>query len=68
MNAARILIVEDEWVVANDIEVRLQDLGYTVVGKADSGAAAIEIAESLSPDLVLMDIRLRGPKIGRAHV
>jgi two-component system cell cycle sensor histidine kinase/response regulator CckA len=64
MNAARILIAEDEWVVANDIEARLHNLGYKVVGKADSGVAAIELAGSLLPDLVLMDIRLRGAMDG----
>ena len=64
MNQAKILIVEDEFIVANDIEARLLDLGYTVAGKADSGAAAIEIAGTLSPDLVLMDIRLQGSMDG----
>jgi CheY-like chemotaxis protein len=60
MNQAKILIVEDEFVVADDIEARLLDLGYAVAGKANSGAEAIELAESHSPDLVLMDIHLRG--------
>jgi PAS domain S-box-containing protein len=41
MNEAKILIVEDEFIVANDIEARLLDLGYSVAGKADSGTAAI---------------------------
>jgi CheY-like chemotaxis protein len=64
MNQAKILIVEDEFVVADDIEARLLDLGYAVAGKANSGAEAIELAESHSPDLVLMDIHLRGPMDG----
>jgi CheY-like chemotaxis protein len=64
MNFAKVLIVEDEFVVADDIEARLLDLGYAVAGKANSGAEAIEFAESHSPDLVLMDIHLRGPMDG----
>ena len=66
MKAASVLIVEDEWVVANDIEARLLDLGYTVTGKADTGAAALELAASQTPDLVLMDIRLKGSMDGIA--
>jgi PAS domain S-box-containing protein len=66
MNAAKILIVEDEFVVANDIEARLISLGYSVVAKADNGAEAIELARAVSPDLVLMDIRLRGAMDGIA--
>jgi len=61
MKKTKILIVEDEFIVANNIETRLLDLGYAVSGKADTGATAIELAETQSPDLVLMDIRLKGP-------
>jgi PAS domain S-box-containing protein len=64
MNPARILIVEDEFIVAADIEARLRDLGYSVAGKADTGPAAIELAGSARPDLVLMDIRLKGAMDG----
>lgn len=60
--AARILIVEDEAVVALDVEVRLRRLGYQVVGTADSYASALAQAAEVRPDLVLMDIALRdGP-------
>jgi two-component system cell cycle sensor histidine kinase/response regulator CckA len=58
--AARILVVEDEAIVAMDISVRLRALGYEVVGSAATGAEALEIAEATRPDLVLMDIMLRG--------
>ncbi len=58
--AARILVVEDEAIVAMDISVRLRALGYEVVGPASTGADALEIAEQTRPDLVLMDIMLRG--------
>jgi PAS domain S-box-containing protein len=57
---ARILVVEDEAIVAMDISVRLRALGYEVVGPAATGAEALEIAEQTRPDLVLMDIMLRG--------
>jgi len=59
-----ILIVEDERLVARDVQHRLTALGYTVCGSTGSGAAAIEMAESNSPDLVLMDIRLPGAVSG----
>jgi AmiR/NasT family two-component response regulator/signal transduction histidine kinase len=57
--ASRILIVEDEQLVAMELQSRLGDLGYEVVGTADSGAGAIAQARALRPDLVFMDIRLR---------
>jgi len=60
----RILVVEDEAIVAADIHDRLGALGYEVVGLADTGAGAIEKAMELKPDLVLMDIMLRGEMQG----
>src|SRR5262245_51628366 len=57
--APRILIVEDEAIVALDIEERLRRLGYEVVGIADSCAGALASAAALHPDLVLMDVELR---------
>jgi two-component system, response regulator PdtaR len=56
----KILIVEDEAIVAADIEDRLTKLGYEVAGTTDSGLQATELALELKPDLVLMDILLRG--------
>jgi DNA-binding NtrC family response regulator len=55
---ARLLIVEDEAVVALDIEERLRRLGYEVVATVDTPAAALEQTAALRPDLVLMDIQL----------
>ena len=55
-----ILIVEDENIVALDMKMRLESLGYRVVGVMDSGAAALESLGSVVPDLILMDIKLRG--------
>ena len=60
MKKERVLLVEDEGVVALDIEQRLSQLGYVVVGIADTGLGALELARTQQPDLVLMDIRIRG--------
>jgi len=60
MSKARILIVEDETIVALDLEGRLLTLGYDVVDTITTGERAIERAEELEPDLVLMDINLAG--------
>lgn len=56
----QILVVEDEYILACNLQESLELLGYTVVNIVDSGEAAIEEASKLRPDLVLMDIRLRG--------
>ncbi|MBK9745352.1 MAG: response regulator [Anaerolineae bacterium] len=55
-----ILIVEDESIVALDLQMRLTRLGYRVVGIAASGTEALQLAEQFQPDLTLMDIRLKG--------
>ncbi|MCP5118183.1 MAG: response regulator, partial [bacterium] len=60
MKKPKILVVEDEKVVATDIEESLQKLGYTVVAGAASGIGAIRKAVETDPDLVLMDIKLKG--------
>jgi two-component system sensor histidine kinase UhpB len=57
---ARILVVEDERIIARNIELVLDSLGYDVAGHAVSGEGAIAEAEKLRPDLVLMDIVLSG--------
>jgi signal transduction histidine kinase len=56
----KILIVEDESIVALDLRYRLDGFGYQVVAIADSGEEAIEKTAELAPDLVLMDIQLTG--------
>ena len=53
-----ILIVEDEAIVAMDLKLHLQDLGYGVAGLASTGEEAVALATSLRPALVLMDITL----------
>lgn len=64
MREIKILIVEDEVIVARNIEKRLISAGYKVAGIASSGEEAIELAASLKPDLVLMDIKLKGKMDG----
>lgn len=59
--AAAILIVEDEQIVAIDIQSNLERLGYRVVGTAASGEEACRMAAGFEPDLVLMDVRIDGP-------
>jgi PAS domain S-box-containing protein len=58
--------VEDESIVAMNICDRLRDLGYEVAGVVSTGADALKIAEELDPDLVLMDIVLKGDMDGVA--
>jgi|UniRef100_A0A7V6DPS8 PAS domain S-box-containing protein len=58
--SVRVLIVEDEWLVAQGIKESLIDLGYEVVGMAVSGAETLQLAAEQRPDLVLMDILLQG--------
>ncbi len=60
----KILIVEDDAIVAMAMRVHLQRLGYDVVGVAGTGAKALELGELSSPDLVLMDIKLNGEMDG----
>jgi two-component system, cell cycle sensor histidine kinase and response regulator CckA len=59
-----VLIVEDERIVANDLQARLHVLGYPVVGIAATGDQALQIIGDKQPDLVLMDIRLKGAMDG----
>jgi CheY-like chemotaxis protein len=60
---ARVLIVEDERIIAHDLRQRLTRLGHTVATAA-TGAQAITQARALTPDLVLMDIKLQGAMDG----
>lgn len=60
MSRARILIVEDEKIVALSIQNRLEGLGYRVVGNVTSAEAAFDAIAHNRPDLVLMDIKLKG--------
>jgi CheY-like chemotaxis protein len=64
MGTAQILIVEDERIIALELERRLTQLGYAVVGTASSGIEAMQKAQALHPTLVLMDIGLTGTMTG----
>ena len=57
----RIMIVEDNMIIQLDLEDMLEDAGYQVVAKASTGQEAIDMAIVNTPDLILMDIGLKGP-------
>ena len=59
-NDSKIMIVEDETLLAADIAESLRSLGYTVTSRIGSGEEALECIDAASPDLVLMDIQLGG--------
>lgn len=61
---AQILIVEDTPLVAEELKCRLESLDYEVAGITHSAEQAVALAESLKPDLVLMDIQLEGEMDG----
>jgi len=57
---AKILIVEDEAILAMWLQDKLADLGYGVLASVDTGEQAVQLAVDFHPDLVLMDIKLNG--------
>lgn len=59
-----VLVVEDESIVSKDIQHSLKKLGYNVVGAAATGEKALELAREEQPDIVLMDIMLKGDMNG----
>ncbi|HYP97229.1 MAG TPA: response regulator [Polyangiaceae bacterium] len=61
---AAILIVEDDAIIAEDLRRTLIRLGYVVAGIARSSGAALDAVASTKPDLVLMDIKLKGAADG----
>ncbi|KPJ75138.1 MAG: hypothetical protein AMJ54_15770 [Deltaproteobacteria bacterium SG8_13] len=61
---AKVLIVEDEAILALNIKMVLVRLNHEVVGIADNGADAINIAREQDPDIILMDIVLKGSMNG----
>lgn len=64
MQSANILIVEDELLIARDLSQKLKKNGFQVVGVASSGDRAHELIRAHSPDLILMDIVIKGNKDG----
>ncbi len=64
MARERILIVEDEKIIALDLKRRLLDFGFEIIGIIPTGENAISVAEKEAPDLILMDIMLKGQTDG----
>jgi PAS domain S-box-containing protein len=60
MSGKNVLIVDDDLIIANLIEMRLKKLGYNVVGITGSGKEAISLAASSNPDVIIMDINIKG--------
>jgi DNA-binding NtrC family response regulator len=60
----KIVIVEDEFIVANDLAMILRRAGYDVAGIGDSFDEGLSIVEKVQPDIVLLDIHLKGKKTG----
>jgi CheY-like chemotaxis protein len=56
----KVMVVEDEFIIALDLKERLNKLGYKVPGVATSGKEAVKLANKVNPNLILMDIMLRG--------
>src|ERR1700722_17922094 len=61
MISAKVLVVEDDPIVANVLQEQLLKFGYEVFGTAASGEQALRQIENSQPDLILMDIRIEGP-------
>jgi CheY-like chemotaxis protein len=63
---ARVLILEDEELIADLISDTVEELGHTVIGVASNERSAVELARAMEPELVLADVRLRGGSGARA--
>lgn len=61
---AKIMIVEDESVLAENLQMKLETLGYEVTGVADHAEQAISMARENRPEVILMDVRLNGEMDG----
>lgn len=64
MTGISVVIVEDESIVAKDLEMSLKGMGYRVLGTASTGEKAIKLVNETLPDIILMDIMLKGPMSG----
>lgn len=60
----QIMIVEDEWLIADDLQNNLESFGYSVSDKVSSGKEAMKSIKSKKPDLIIMDIKLKGEMDG----
>ncbi len=59
-----ILVVDDEFIIANSLSLQVEEMGYSVCGVAATAREAVELAQAHHPDIVLMDVRLRGEEDG----
>lgn len=64
MNKIDVLVVEDESIVSIDIQYSLKKIGYNIIGSATTGEKAIQIAQEMRPDIILMDIMLNSEMSG----
>ena len=64
MPSAKIMIVEDMAIIAEDLRARTEDLGYSVIAAVPTGESALKQVDREPPDLILMDIRLAGEMDG----
>jgi DNA-binding LytR/AlgR family response regulator len=64
MPAIKIILVEDDWIIAKEIAYSLQDLGFEVLGTYDTGEEALSQIKIQAPDIVLIDIDLSGELTG----
>ena len=64
MSKETILVVEDEFVTGSEIQARLEEMGFNVPGVVDTGEEAIQKTGELNPDIVVMDITLKGTMTG----
>jgi DNA-binding response OmpR family regulator len=60
MSITRVLIVEDEKIIALDLQLRIKEMGFKVLGAVSNGADALKIALNQELDLVLMDVNIDG--------
>jgi CheY-like chemotaxis protein len=61
---ARVMVVEDDWLLATDLEKQLRELGHDVIASVGSAEKALDSAADVLPDVVIMDIRLGGVMLG----
>ncbi|MGZ5189800.1 MAG: LytR/AlgR family response regulator transcription factor [Flavisolibacter sp.] len=64
MAGIKIMLVEDDWIIAKEISYSLQDFGFEVVGSYDTGEEALQQVKTIKPDIVLLDISLSGELTG----
>lgn len=61
---ASVLVVDDEFIIADSLSLQVEDLGLKVCGTASTARGAVDMAQAHRPDIVLMDVRLKGEADG----